>query len=117
MTRTAVMSFSESVTASTESIYLDESPFTGKINQITVGFLNGCANLVGISIQIGGKDIVPYTGYVYGNNATYTFDLGVDIGIREAVRLTIRNEDILFAHKLSVTLNISGPDREPSGGA
>ena len=108
---TRQVAFSETLQA-LQGVEMEEPcPLTGQIVEITMGFPDGCAGLVGLQFGHGGVCLFPSkkTEYIALNNSTPTFrNLREPVSKGEKLWAILRNGDAVNPHKPSCLITIVG---------
>jgi hypothetical protein len=94
------------VPASTEVTLSERSPVKGTVNFITLHFPDGCNALVEIRCYIGGRQILPVSGFIALNNTIKDFPVFEKVDLNQGLRVTIANRDSVNAHTPSVIWNV-----------
>jgi hypothetical protein len=96
------------IAAESEVVLYQLSPLTGKVDNITLHFPNGCNSLVEISCYINQIQILPITGVIALNDATIKFPVGRRVKSGDKLRVKISNKDLTNEHTPSIIWELRG---------
>lgn len=107
--QTTQVTFRQPVAASTGAIITAESPFKGRITEITFHFPPGCTAVVLVAFKAQGGRI-PKTGHLALDDATPVYKVSIPVYKWEIMEVEVLNGDGIWPHTPSVIVTIEADE-------